>query len=398
MGRKSWRKVLWVKQDYPDNWVDQTFLNKLQRNANVVAYEYWPLVADSTVLSQHVCSVAIFVASFVGIYSGSADALIVVATATALTAAAYAFWSYHNEASPRMATEPEVPSHAPHSIHSDFLGHRRERLETAKSGLLIVLTILGLSPILISLTQSSDSDSIWTIAVYLFIANIAFHDYSLRRRHVKWSPSRRSTRTRIRRPQSSQRSGMSQTSISSAPPSAGRWPRSIRKDYSALTSSRDVSPIRSGALTPNELRIPAELAPMPMRNEAHTSISYSGNVSTNAAVMASVVLASRLGDSTSVFALILFAVEWFALFPIFRRFVRAFDRTLNLALTLLLIVSANLTLGIFTSWFYAYIFDIALFFVSFVCPLWLIQLQRYKNEISGPWDIAHPVTISEAPI
>jgi phosphatidylinositol N-acetylglucosaminyltransferase subunit C len=39
----------------------------------------------------------------------------------------------------------------------------------------------------------------------------------------------------------------------------------------------------------------------------------------NAAISASVVLASRLPDDLSVFALILFAVQLFALYPILRR-------------------------------------------------------------------------------
>lgn len=27
-----WQKLLWVKQNYPDNYVDNTFLDELQRN------------------------------------------------------------------------------------------------------------------------------------------------------------------------------------------------------------------------------------------------------------------------------------------------------------------------------------------------------------------------------
>jgi phosphatidylinositol glycan class C protein len=39
----------------------------------------------------------------------------------------------------------------------------------------------------------------------------------------------------------------------------------------------------------------------------------------NAAVSASVVLASRLADNLSVFALVLFSVQLFALYPMLRR-------------------------------------------------------------------------------
>lgn len=316
--RRPWRKLLWVRQEYPDNWVDPTFLNKLQRNANVVAYDYWPLVADSTVLTQHLCSVVVFISSFVGIYQGTASPLAVAAVSTVATASAYAFWSYYNDYG--SITRARLPSSRP-------------RRETAKSALLIVLTILGLSPILNSLTQSSDSDSIWTIALYLFAANIAFHDYSMSR--------------------------------------AGKGREQDTRQSSTDKLHEQTQPI------------------------IETSISYSGNISTNAAVMGSVVLASRLGESSAVFGLTLFAVEWFALFPIFRRFIRGFDWGAHMSLTASLVLLANAALAAFITPSYAAFFDAVLFFISFVCPLWLIQLQRYKNEISGPWDIAKPVIKSQ---
>lgn len=30
-----WQKLLWVKQNYPDNYVDSTFLDELQRNGEL---------------------------------------------------------------------------------------------------------------------------------------------------------------------------------------------------------------------------------------------------------------------------------------------------------------------------------------------------------------------------
>merc|ERR1711939_443152 len=66
----TWKKLLWVKQSYPDNYTDQdTFLEHLQRNPRLQPYDFWPLVADSTVIVQHVCSVIIFIVCFVGIYT-----------------------------------------------------------------------------------------------------------------------------------------------------------------------------------------------------------------------------------------------------------------------------------------------------------------------------------------
>lgn len=49
---------------------------------------------------------------------------------------------------------------------------------------------------------------------------------------------------------------------------------------------------------------------------------FQGSLSTNVAMAASVILASRLKDNDQVFSLLLLAVELFGLFPIFRRFTR----------------------------------------------------------------------------
>src|SRR5207248_4257979 len=51
------------------------------------------------------------------------------------------------------------------------------RLKTFKSAILIYFTLLGLSPILKSLTKSTSSDSIWALATWLLIINIFFFDY-----------------------------------------------------------------------------------------------------------------------------------------------------------------------------------------------------------------------------
>jgi len=51
--------------------------------------------------------------------------------------------------------------------------------------------------------------------------------------------------------------------------------------------------------------------------------SFPGSLSLNAAILASVMLASRLRSVLDVFALLAFAMEWFALFPIFRQRLKA---------------------------------------------------------------------------
>ena len=58
-----------------------------------------------------------------------------------------------------------------------FSSRNRQRLSTVKSAFLIYFALLGLSPILKSLTKSTASDSIWAMSCWLLIMNIFSFDY-----------------------------------------------------------------------------------------------------------------------------------------------------------------------------------------------------------------------------
>lgn len=55
-------------------------------------------------------------------------------------------------------------------------------------------------------------------------------------------------------------------------------------------------------------------------------IRFSGTISLNAAIFTAVLLGSRLQSSEHVFAFVLFAIEVFALFPLFQRQVKVRSR------------------------------------------------------------------------
>ncbi|PSN70553.1 phosphatidylinositol N-acetylglucosaminyltransferas-like protein subunit C [Corynespora cassiicola Philippines] len=325
-----YKKLLWFKQPFPDNYTDEkTFLDHLQRNPRLQPYEFWSLMADSTVIVQHVASVAIFACSFVAIVLERVTPVSVVSWASLCTVLAWALWDYwmgQEEAEAAKATadkDADKDADKTHDITKPSSGYRspyvdptsslsprtQQRLATAKSAVLIYAAVLGLSPILKSLTVSTTSDSIWALSTWLLFMNVAFFDY-------------------------------------------GGGPGT---------------------------RLPA-------------------SISTNSALMASTVLASRLPSTTHVFSLTLFSIEVFGLFPIFRRQLRAKSWRGHFALTILLVVSASgfvfITLtgggrGAFTAG--VIIGSIVTFLAMGMCSWWLIGLQKYKNEIHGPWDPARPI-------
>ena len=198
------------------------------------------------------------------------------------------------------------PYNAPSSVLSP---RNQQRLATAKSAILIYSALLGLSPILKSLTKSTSKDSIWAMSTWLMLMNVFFFDYG------------------------------------------------------------------SGV-----------------------GVKYPSSLSTNAALMASTVLASRLASTTHVFSLTLFSIEVFGLFPVFRRYLRHHSWQLHVWLTVSLVLTAGAALGVTVvggGW-KAAIVGTVLWGLGNVlamggCSWWLIGLQKYKNVVIGPWDPARPI-------
>ncbi|KAI8937596.1 hypothetical protein NX059_005310 [Plenodomus lindquistii] len=269
-------------------------------------------MADSTVIVQHLASVVIFCCCFVAIINGRVSPVVVVGWASLCTVLAWLLWDHWMgqdlTSDGPSTTKPNTSE--PFVAGSTSLSPRtRQRLATAKSALLIYAALLGLSPILKSLTLSTTSDSIWAISTWLLMINVAFFDYG-----------------------------------------GG-----------------------SGAQLP-------------------------ASISTNSAMMASAVLASRLPSTTHVFSLTLFSIEIYGLFPIFRRQLRTRSPWGHLVLTIVLVVLAwgglfiTLTGGGRNAFIAGVILGGSLTVLSMgICSWWLIGLQKYKNEIRGPWDPARPI-------
>ncbi|KAJ1976175.1 glycosylphosphatidylinositol anchor biosynthesis, partial [Dimargaris verticillata] len=189
--KRPWRKLLYIKQDYPDNYVDESFLENLQKNVNFQSYDYGTLIQESTVITNHVSSVLVFVAVFIQLYHGRLDPHVLVSVGTLATAGGVMVWEWllaaphdsmigmthlHTDTSTAATMAPTTKpcgSAATAAIHAPRLHHP----SLVKTAAVFFLTLLGLSPILRTLTQDISSDSIWAMSVCLFLINILFHDY-----------------------------------------------------------------------------------------------------------------------------------------------------------------------------------------------------------------------------
>uniref|UniRef100_A0ACD5XUS4 Uncharacterized protein n=1 Tax=Avena sativa TaxID=4498 RepID=A0ACD5XUS4_AVESA len=111
------------------------------------------------------------------------------------------------------------------------------------------------------------------------------------------------------------------------------------------------------------------------------------NISLNASIVASVLVASRLPSWLHVFAIMLFSLQVFLFAPLVTFCVKKYSRRLHLAFSFALMI---MTLSV-TYELHGMLFILLLalvVFISLVCPYWLIRIQEYKFEINGPWDEA----------
>ncbi|KAK6502173.1 hypothetical protein TWF506_002766 [Arthrobotrys conoides] len=438
--RKPWRKLMWVKQNYPDNYTDATFLETLQRNVNFRAYDFWPLVYDTTVIIQHISTVVIFVCAFIAISVGKVQPGYVAGASTILTILGWLIWDDWNEEEQNSLTKAQVAvpstsrressgekedlarseelrpprpeemveekgrldprarenkssvvrsaslspkksdrvSNIRPSINSSLsmtlsvtsldtinpngkLGEplarsltapayslspstpirppspppppsrANRRLSTLKSALLIYSTLLGLSPILKSLTRTTTSDSIWALSSWLFLVNLLCFDYGL--------------------------------------------------------SEGDAEVKRGadgGAQPPH-----GSLGPPGVGNSLRRKLPTS--LSTTTALAASVVLASRLTETADVFSLLLFSIQIFGLFPLFRRRLRHLSSVLHVSLTSALVLFSGASLHYVVNWQWSLMWFGMVLGGGGGAAWVLMGMQRYKNEIRGPWDPARPV-------
>ncbi|XP_013382168.1 phosphatidylinositol N-acetylglucosaminyltransferase subunit C [Lingula anatina] len=278
--KKRWKKVLYEDQGVPDNYVDESFLDEMQKNVHIRTYHYWSVVQESGVVTQQICSVCLFVAMFLFMDDKVLSPKVLFCVSSFLTIIGYCIHElleYMEEDSDNMQT--------------------RTGWSAMKTVLMFVAFSYGLSPILMTLTDTISTDTVYAMTAAMLLANLLFHDYG------------------------------------------------------------------------------ADAAVV------------SGALSLNAAIFASVCLASRLHTTWHAFTTVTLAVEVFALWPVLRRKLKVKVKHSQLVLTIILTLVTVVTIATLST-VAAVLLTLLYVFITFVCPAWLISLQPYKNNIYGPWDEA----------
>ncbi|KAJ5220134.1 hypothetical protein N7468_009338 [Penicillium chermesinum] len=339
----AWKKLLWVKQSYPDNYTDtETFLDHLQRNPRVRPYDFWPLVADSTVIVQHVCSVVIFVCCFSGIFHERVSPVSVVCWGSVGTAIGWVLWDrwagaeqagLSQNANGFVNGDDGSSSSSMASVANPAASEAQPNSWKTSPIHGLGLTMAGgeskdhLSPGSADLNGASNGQGGSRAGFYSTTSNPSLgtdgHDPGLL--------SLLSSRNR-------QRLSTVKSAFLIYSSLLGLSP--ILKSLTESTASDSIWALSCWLLIMNIFSFDYGTG-----EGAGATTKFPASLSTNAAVMASTVLASRLPSTTHVFSLMLFSMEVFGLFPIFRRQLRQQSWTGHVMLTLALVIIAGGAVG-----------------------------------------------------
>ncbi|KAG7487727.1 hypothetical protein MATL_G00026510 [Megalops atlanticus] len=268
-----WRKVLYERQPFPDNYVDRRFLEELRRNVRVRHYRYWGVVREAGLVAQQLSCVAAFLTLWW--YMDQSQLSPSTLLMAGLLFALLGYGLYEALGASR--------------------GGGRTRLADLQSAAIFLAFTFGFSPVLKTLTESVSTDTVYAMSAMMLLAHLVSFPYA--------QPS---------------------------PP---------------------------------------------------------GSLSLNAALFASVCLASRLPGALHTFAMLTCALLVFALWPCLLHRLR--DRAPWGFPWAAALVSLGSVAGLASlSPGGALLLAVALLTLTLLCPLLLVRLQRHKDNIHGPWDEA----------
>ncbi|XP_020693873.1 phosphatidylinositol N-acetylglucosaminyltransferase subunit C isoform X2 [Dendrobium catenatum] len=156
-GKHKWRKVAYggMQPGYDDNYTDDSFLEGMVMNANVVKRDLFKVMLDSVSISQYLCIAALVVIVWIQTLHSVIDEISLLSLDAGLLGLGFLII---------LLTTSQLSFHL-------FL-HYLMKISFFISGLYI------LAPVYHTLTRSISSDSIWALSVSLLLIHLFLHDFS----------------------------------------------------------------------------------------------------------------------------------------------------------------------------------------------------------------------------
>ncbi|CDZ96704.1 N-acetylglucosaminyltransferase complex, subunit PIG-C/GPI2, required for phosphatidylinositol biosynthesis [Phaffia rhodozyma] len=146
-----WERQLYRRQKFPDNHIDQTFLDVLREaSSSPPRPKLGPLILSSLVIFIPLSIHFLFIAVFHGLLTGRIDPGYVILGSLGAGSGGWLIWWLRNSCQGRFPLRPSIIS---------------------------LLLLHALAPILRTLTEATTSDSIWPLAGGLFVLGLLLGDH-----------------------------------------------------------------------------------------------------------------------------------------------------------------------------------------------------------------------------
>ncbi|XP_055930169.1 phosphatidylinositol N-acetylglucosaminyltransferase subunit C-like [Argiope bruennichi] len=166
---EKWEKVLYKKQNFPDNYVDASFLSDLRKNVNLHKYTFWEAFTGISVVTHEISSTVLFVITYICMKENMFSIRTVVSgIAVLLIFCAFLQQWLKNEW---------------------WLFKKANVYEHVKSCIIFLTFGYMFSPILKTLTQSVSTDTVYAMVVLMLLLHVLCQDYGTRAAIVSSSVS-----------------------------------------------------------------------------------------------------------------------------------------------------------------------------------------------------------------
>ncbi|CAJ0584346.1 unnamed protein product, partial [Mesorhabditis spiculigera] len=155
----AWKKQLYKRQPFPDNYSggDECFLMELRKNVSAVKYSFGSAVGGACHLMLHLNFVLLYFLLFEAIYAKSVQSDVVLWSFVAASTIAYGLYQ---------------------------VGFHRPEKWAIQEHILVFLTLLlfgyALTPIIRTLTTTISTDTIYALAIFFAVFSCIFHDYGIK--------------------------------------------------------------------------------------------------------------------------------------------------------------------------------------------------------------------------
>jgi len=355
MGPPAWKKLLYERQPFPDSYTDSYFLGELRKNVNVKIYRYPEVLFMCNPVIQNLSVTVGFLSVFQLLSTSLISPTILISLSNGIALLLYFAWLLVSL--PKPASHNISRAKPPTSMQNGTINLVSSAIENTDPS---QCNILGLSESKYTLARVSKSRE----------AKSSDSRVYLKSKLTSGDP----TITPLRSPGK-------QLIIS------GLLFKLVLLGFSPVlkTLTESFSTDTIWLLTTLAFLLHALTF-----DYATDSPHLQDSLALNAAIFASIMLASRLPSNAHVFGLVSLAVDCFAVLPRFKKVLRASSRQwstlIEYALTGLLVSGTSMIMSVALPPAVLVIYLLVVLGGAATLPAYFVYLQRYKNELHGPWD------------